>query len=342
MLPFFHEDIEYRPVEEGGAVHGHDALRKKFRAHRRLRFQWHRDEGSGTWQRSGDDPAVLAGLALPRGQGLPLGGVPRPDRGPRSRGADGSRRCRRRNVELTHRVLRCRSAPGDRSRASRRFTTLTLRARARQGGVVFGTSYHGPRRRTKFSGTERRYPLQRGVVEEYATSEIWSSESCALSRPRCGKRGCRSSKTVWQVGEWRDPELVWWRELRRARSKPSKPWGCGSRRCRRRTSSSCGWLTRPSAGGDLEALAEVTDSNWVFDFSRSIGPDEGIYRGREQVLRFAGLYGEAFERFQLSPIECIVGPGGEIVVRHQVSAKGRGSGVEWERVPDAAYGLGTP
>ncbi len=27
MLPFFHEDIEYRPVEEGGAVHGHDALR---------------------------------------------------------------------------------------------------------------------------------------------------------------------------------------------------------------------------------------------------------------------------------------------------------------------------
>jgi ketosteroid isomerase-like protein len=30
MLPFFHEDIEYRPVEEGGAVHGHDALRRYF------------------------------------------------------------------------------------------------------------------------------------------------------------------------------------------------------------------------------------------------------------------------------------------------------------------------
>ena len=87
---------------------------------------------------------------------------------------------------------------------------------------------------------------------------------------------------------------------------------------------------------DRDALTELTDSNWVFDFSRSIGPDEGVYRGREQVFRFAATYGEAFERFQLSPIEYVVGPGGEIVVRHQVSAKGRGSGVEWERVPDAA------
>ena len=57
--------------------------------------------------------------------------------------------------------------------------------------------------------------------------------------------------------------------------------------------------------GDLDALAQLTDPDWVFDFSRSIGPDY------------------------------MVGPGGEIVVRHHVSAKGRGSGVEWERIPDA-------
>ncbi len=30
MLPFFHEDIEYLPMEESGAVHGHDALRRYF------------------------------------------------------------------------------------------------------------------------------------------------------------------------------------------------------------------------------------------------------------------------------------------------------------------------
>ena len=89
--------------------------------------------------------------------------------------------------------------------------------------------------------------------------------------------------------------------------------------------------------GDLDALAERTHRDWVFDFSRSIGPDKGVYRGRNQVLRFAATNAEAFERFQLSPIEYVVGRGGEIVVRHQVSARGRGSGVEWERVPDATF-----
>ena len=53
------------------------------------------------------------------------------------------------------------------------------------------------------------------------------------------------------------------------------------------------------------------------------------------MFRFAAANAEAFERFQLSPIEYSVGPGGKIVVQHHVSAKGRGSGVEWERVPDA-------
>jgi ketosteroid isomerase-like protein len=87
--------------------------------------------------------------------------------------------------------------------------------------------------------------------------------------------------------------------------------------------------------GDFDALAELADPDWVFDFSRSIGPDKGVYRGHEQVVRFVATNAEAFERFQLSPIEYVVGRGGEIAVRHQVSAKGRGSGVEWERVPDA-------
>jgi len=82
-------------------------------------------------------------------------------------------------------------------------------------------------------------------------------------------------------------------------------------------------------------VAEVTARDAVLDFSRSISPQQGIYRGRDAFARYIGTIGEGFERFQLSPIEYVVGRGGEIVVRHQVSAKGRGSGVEWERVPDA-------
>jgi ketosteroid isomerase-like protein len=30
LLEFIHEDVEYLPVEESGAVHGHDALRRYF------------------------------------------------------------------------------------------------------------------------------------------------------------------------------------------------------------------------------------------------------------------------------------------------------------------------
>src|SRR5215204_6393658 len=33
---------------------------------------------------------------------------------------------------------------------------------------------------------------------------------------------------------------------------------------------------------NLDALAELTDPNWVFDFSRSIGLEKGVYRGYEQ------------------------------------------------------------
>ena len=89
-------------------------------------------------------------------------------------------------------------------------------------------------------------------------------------------------------------------------------------------------------GADRDALTELTDSNWVFDFSRSIGPDEGSLPGSRASPSICSHLRGGVREFQLSPIEYVVGPGGEIVVRHQVSAKGRGSGVEWERVPDAA------
>jgi ketosteroid isomerase-like protein len=87
--------------------------------------------------------------------------------------------------------------------------------------------------------------------------------------------------------------------------------------------------------GDFDALAELTDPDWVFDFSRSIGPQKGVYRGHEEIAQFGAATEDAFESFQLSPIDFRVGSGGQIVVRHHLSAKGRGSGLEWERVPDA-------
>jgi ketosteroid isomerase-like protein len=86
---------------------------------------------------------------------------------------------------------------------------------------------------------------------------------------------------------------------------------------------------------DFDALARVSDSDWVFDFSRAIGPQRGIYRGHAEIAQFGAATEEAFERFELSPIEFVVGSAGQILVRHHLSAKGRSSGLELDRVPDA-------
>jgi ketosteroid isomerase-like protein len=88
--------------------------------------------------------------------------------------------------------------------------------------------------------------------------------------------------------------------------------------------------------GDLDALAELIAPDAVFDFSRSIGPLKGIYRGRDEIARFADAFAEAFETFKLSPVDFVVGPDGEIVVRQHVSARGRASGLEIDTVPDIA------
>src|SRR5215216_3035665 len=87
---------------------------------------------------------------------------------------------------------------------------------------------------------------------------------------------------------------------------------------------------------DFDTLAALTDPDWVFDFSRSIGPQRGVYRGRGEIARLVAFTEEAFERFHLTPIKFSVGAGGGIVTRHRLSTKGRSSGLELERVPDVA------
>ena len=106
MLPFFHEDIEYLPTEEGEAIHGHDGLRRYFERWMEPWEEFHvsptefqdsadsvftraRDEGARSRQRGGDDHGVLAGVALSGGPSHSLGGIPGPRRGPQGRGAVG-------------------------------------------------------------------------------------------------------------------------------------------------------------------------------------------------------------------------------------------------------------
>jgi ketosteroid isomerase-like protein len=77
---------------------------------------------------------------------------------------------------------------------------------------------------------------------------------------------------------------------------------------------------------DLDALAELAEPDWVMDWSRSIGPQRGVYRGRAGVEEWTAAISEAFESFEILPLEYL-GAGDRIVIPTRVKGRGRGSGV---------------
>jgi ketosteroid isomerase-like protein len=77
---------------------------------------------------------------------------------------------------------------------------------------------------------------------------------------------------------------------------------------------------------DLDALAQLTEPAWVMDWSRSIGPQRGVYRGRAGVEEWIAAISEAFESFEILPLE-YVGVEDRIVIPTRVKGRGRGSGV---------------
>ena len=48
---------------------------------------------------------------------------------------------------------------------------------------------------------------------------------------------------------------------------------------------------------DLDALTQLTQPDWVMDWSRSIGPQRGVYQGRTGVEEWMAAISEAFESF---------------------------------------------
>jgi ketosteroid isomerase-like protein len=113
-----------------------------------------------------------------------------------------------------------------------------------------------------------------------------------------------------------------------ARSKrPSKPPGCGSRRCRRRTSRSCGRAWRRTTG----AISTLPFSPLT---PRSSGCSRlSLTQSPVEARRRSGVSGkgmdEAFEDFRLEPQE-FVDAGDHVVVRVRFHGSGRESGVETE------------
>jgi ketosteroid isomerase-like protein len=63
-------------------------------------------------------------------------------------------------------------------------------------------------------------------------------------------------------------------------------------------------------------------------------PDAGVYRGRDQILRFFAMWRETFEGFHIE-VEDTLDAGDRVVALIAVSGSGRGSGA-WVRTPTHA------
>jgi ketosteroid isomerase-like protein len=84
------------------------------------------------------------------------------------------------------------------------------------------------------------------------------------------------------------------------------------------------------AAGDLDATLECVHDEVVVDWSDSIGPFAGTYRGRDGVIRFWKELGDAFEEFKPEALEFIEVGSDRVITLDVVRGRGRGSGIEIE------------
>jgi ketosteroid isomerase-like protein len=84
------------------------------------------------------------------------------------------------------------------------------------------------------------------------------------------------------------------------------------------------------AASDLEAALECVHAEMEFDWSDSIGPFAGTYRGQDGLTRFWTEMLEAWEQFSPEMEEVIdIGPD-RLITLDVVRARGKGSGVDTE------------
>ena len=82
--------------------------------------------------------------------------------------------------------------------------------------------------------------------------------------------------------------------------------------------------------GRLESALERADDDVVFDWSNSIGPMKGIFRGRDEVLANWGSWRSAWSEVHWEPLEVIDVDEDRFVIVTHVRMRGHGSGAEVE------------
>jgi ketosteroid isomerase-like protein len=80
--------------------------------------------------------------------------------------------------------------------------------------------------------------------------------------------------------------------------------------------------------GDLGQALEAVHEDFEADWSNSIAPYSGVYRGRERARKLFESYLEAWVEFRWNPEEIIEVDETRVVVVNHIRMRGRGSGVE--------------
>ena len=79
---------------------------------------------------------------------------------------------------------------------------------------------------------------------------------------------------------------------------------------------------------DIDAALASAADEFVIDWSNSIGPAKGVYRGKERVREFSTAFLEAFEYVHWHPEEIVDVDESRVIIVNHARVRGRGSGVE--------------
>jgi ketosteroid isomerase-like protein len=78
--------------------------------------------------------------------------------------------------------------------------------------------------------------------------------------------------------------------------------------------------------GDVDRALEPFSQDFLMDWSNSIGPAKGIYRGIEEIREVWRWFAEAFDVLRWTPEEIIDVDEARLIVINHVHIRGRGSG----------------
>ena len=75
--------------------------------------------------------------------------------------------------------------------------------------------------------------------------------------------------------------------------------------------------------GDVQESLETWAADAVWDWSKSLGPEAGIYRGRDEIRAFWEQYLSAFNEIRFELVEVVESGDDELVVDNVAHLRGR-------------------